>query len=130
MYTKRDDATVIKFTKNRDRLISGEKRQTIRTGYGKWARRITDATPLVDICWIDHDGTLTKLAHGTATVVPMHGYEFNGFTTVRDGYTSLEALHNELADIYDMSRREVFIYRWAVITWKRSDTFIYSGEQL
>lgn len=120
--------TVIKFTEGRDKLMSGEKHQTIRTGGRKWGDRI-DATPAVSIRWVTPGEPDTELMRGYATYEYLYGYQFDAKTVMFDGYNTHEELYAALMRIYDMTHREVMFHLWVAISWKRDETFIYSGNK-
>jgi hypothetical protein len=112
--------TLLTFNTLKDKLLNGEKQQTIRQNVSYWSKVLENGNKL-DIWWLNPrnrhpDCYKMGVAVGTHTI--KQGKYLTHEDAVKDGFCDVDELINILMSLHKYSRPEALGFDWLVISWK------------
>lgn len=112
--------TLITFNTLKEKLISGEKKQTIRQNVPYWSKRLNKNTKL-DIWWLNPrnqhpDCYKMWIAQGKYTI--KRGYGLSKKDAQMDGFDTLDELLNTLMSLHKLTLSKALTAEWIIITWE------------
>lgn len=112
--------TLLTFSTLKNKLLNGEKQQTIRYNVSYWSK-VLDGNKKLDIWWLNPrnqhpDCYKMGVAEGSYTL--KRGSNFTHKDAVKDGFDDLDELLNVLMMLHKLTKSEVLDREWVVMSWE------------
>ncbi len=117
--------TLLTFSTLKDKLIRGEKKQTIRLNVSYWSD-VIDKNNKLDIWWLNprnQHPDCHKMGIAAGSYVIKRGNDLTDEDAIKDGFGGLGELIDKLMILHKFGRSDVLKSQWIIITWQWSEVF-------